>query len=166
MVSSLLHPNSSHFLNLLTLIFWPNLSHFIISILFCTNCTSTQNHFISTRNHFKSTQNHPKSTRNHSKSVLIITKHIKNLKSIIIYPILGIFVAFSVLETYQPINLIDLTLVLSWLLVLDQTIIHVIQSLTLLRLSVSDHGIINHFDNTDCVCRYYYDQHYQSISIL
>ena len=66
--------------------------------------------------------------------------------------------AFSALETYQPINLINLTLVLSWLSVLGQTIIHVIQSLKLLRLSMSDHGIINHFNNIESVRQCYYDQ--------
>ena len=126
MVSSLLHTNLSHFLILLTLIFWPNWPYFIICILFHINFMSTQNHIKLTQNHFKSTQNHSKSTQNHSKSILINPKHIKHPKSIIIYPILGIVVAFSALETYQPINLINPSLVLSWLSMLGQTIIQVI----------------------------------------
>ena len=64
MISSLLHTNSSNFIILVTLIFWPNWSYFIICILFHIN--------------FMSTRNHPKSTRNHSKSVLVNPKHIKH----------------------------------------------------------------------------------------
>lgn len=135
MVSSLFHTNSSHFLILLTLISWKNWSYFIICILFHINSKPFQINS-------KPFQINSESPQINSKSVLINPKHIKNPKSIIIWQILGIVVAFSVLETYQPINLINLTLVLSQLSMLGQTIILVIWSLTSLSLSMSNHGII------------------------
>ena len=75
-------------------------------------------------------------------SVLVNLEHVKHPKSILICPTLGIVVAFIASDTYQSIKPINLTLVLSWLSVLDQTIIIVIQSWTLLSGSISDHDII------------------------
>ena len=100
-LSSVLHTNSSHFLNPLILIFWPTWSY-LNSVHHHSHPLSHQFHII--LHHFISTQNHSKFTQNHLESIPINLKHVKDPKSIIIYPILGIIVAFSTLETYQSIK--------------------------------------------------------------
>ena len=130
MVSPLLHTNLSHFLNPLTSIFWPIWSYLIIRILFCIN--------------FISTQNHLKSTQNHLKSILINPKHVEHPKSIIICPILGIFVAFSALETYRSIKSyqFDLSTVMALSARSNYHSHHLI--FDIVDLSMLDHNTFNH----------------------
>ena len=83
-VSLLIHTNAPHFLILLTLSFWPTWSYL----------NNVHHHLHPLSQHFISTQNHFKSTHNHQESIPINLKHVKHLKSIIIYLILGIGMAF------------------------------------------------------------------------
>ena len=65
-------------------------------------------------------------------SVLINLEHVKDSKSIIISETLGIVVAFSASKTYQSIEPINQTLLLTWLSMLGQTIInHVLGMLSI-----------------------------------
>ena len=126
--------NSSHFLILLILIFWTTWSY-LNNVRHHLHPLS--HHFISTRNHFKWTQNHPE-------SIPINLKHVKNPKSIIICPILGIFVAFIALETYQFIKSYqsELSTVMALSARSNYHSHHLI--FDIVSLSMSDHRNFNH----------------------
>ena len=127
---------------------------------------STPNHFKSTQNNIKSTWNHPKSTQNHLESAITNSKHVRYLKSIIIYPILAIVVAFSALETYQSIKSYQSNL--STIMALSarsnyhscHLIFDIVESLSVRSWPYQQ------FNNIGNVFWCYYDQPCQSILIL
>ena len=95
-------------------------------------------------NHIKSTWNRLKSTQNHPESIPIDLKHVENPKSIIICLILGIFVAFNVLETYRSIKSYqsDLCIVMALSARSNYHSHHLIFGIV--SLSMLDHSTFNH----------------------